>query len=551
MDSHPPRTPRLRAAVALVLLVLPVLLLGTAAPAAAHASLIGSDPAQGAVLEAAPGAVTFTFTESVSAVPDSTRVMDAGGVVVPSSVSASGPELTVSLDGPVGDGTLVILWRVVSADGHPVSGTLTFSVGAASDAALPPPVEPDAAGAPALLGLARALGYITLFLAAGLIAFAVLLLPLGSGADPPRTRVLALARRCAVLAALVWIAQVPLTAGYQFGGGPTDVGSWDSLSPAEYVVPAAVAFGLSASAVLAARARPGRQHQALALAPLLLAVAAPAFVGHTRAESPLALVIGADVLHLLAGSTWLGGLLALAITLRSLADEDGRAAEVLSRFSTLAAGILAALLLTGSFLAWRVLGSWSALVGIAYGRLLLVKIAAVVLVIGLAAWNRFRLLPRLRGSGGAGEGAALLRRTTLAEAGVLVAVLFVTGFLVDRSPEAEVAAVERERESVQTADLGDITVRVTMTPLLPGTNVVALEMSDAAGEPVEGLEAPVVRISSGDLDFGELELTNQGPGVYEGRGLLPEPGTWDVQVSLKVDEFTVPVDTVEFVIDAG
>jgi copper transport protein len=281
-------------------------------------------------------------------------------------------------------------------------------------------------------------------------------------------------------------------------------------------------------------------------------VAAPAFVGHTRAESPLALVIGADVLHLLAGSTWLGGLLALAITLRSLADEGGRAAEVLSRFSTLAAGILAALLVTGSFLAWRILGSLSALVDIAYGRLLLVKIAAVVLVICLAAWNRFRLLPRLRDSGGAGEGAAaMLRRTTLAEAGVLVAVLFVTGFLVDRSPEAEVAAVERERESVQTADLGDITVRVTMTPLLPGTNVVALEMSDAAGEPVEGLEAPVVRISSGDLDFGELELTNQGPGVYEGRGLLPEPGTWDVQVSLKVDEFTVPVDTVEFVVDVG
>ncbi len=104
---------------------------------------------------------------------------------------------------------------------------------------------------------------------------------------------------------------------------------------------------------------------------------------------------------------------------------------------------------------------------------------------------------------------------------------------------------------MQTASLGDIEVTVTMTPLLPGTNEVALQMRDAAGEPVEGLEAPVVRLVSGEVGFGEVELTNQGPGAYAGQALLSEPGTWDVQVSLKVTEFDNPVDTVEFVVEAS
>lgn len=92
---------------------------------------------------------------------------------------------------------------------------------------------------------------------------------------------------------------------------------------------------------------------------------------------------------------------------------------------------------------------------------------------------------------------------------------------------------------------------VTMTPLLPGTNEIALEMRDAAGEPGEGLEAPVVRLFSGDVDVGDVELTNQRPGICEGQALLSQPGAWDVEVSLRLSEFDNPVDIVDFVVDAG
>ena len=79
----------------------------------------------------------------------------------------------------------------------------------------------------------------------------------------------------------------------------------------------------------------------------------------------------------------------------------------MSRFSTLAAGVLAALVATGSFMAWRIVGSWDGLVSTDYGRLLLVKIGVALVAVAIAAVNRFVLLPR-----GGGALRTLLRAVT-------------------------------------------------------------------------------------------------------------------------------------------
>ena len=127
-----------------------VLALGTAAPASAHATLISTDPAQGAVLDAAPERIVFTFDESVVGVPDGVQVFDAQGAPVTSSAAVSGPELSVRLTEPVGDGTLVVAWRVVSEDGHPISGSLSFAIGAPSATVTSP--EDSAPGVPRCRG---------------------------------------------------------------------------------------------------------------------------------------------------------------------------------------------------------------------------------------------------------------------------------------------------------------------------------------------------------------------------------------------------------------
>ena len=534
-----------RLLAALLLPLASVLVLGAAAPAAAHATLVATDPAEGAVLATAPSAVTFSFNESVIGVPAGVTVFDATGTEIASSATVRDAQLVVSLDGEVDEGTLVVVWRLVSADGHPIGGSLSFSVGAPSDVVDVPTSSDADTDAPLLLGVLRWLAYVGLLVAAGVAAFAALFLPV-DGVGAARGRLRRTTLLAAVVAVLAWWAAVPVVALYQLGLPASGLGegsTWSSLAGWEYVVPAAVTAGLALAVVAGSR-------RGLVLVGCAVALAAPALTGHTRAATPEALVIAVDVLHLAAGALWLGGLVALALVLRSLAGHGDTGAEVLSRFSTWAAGILAVLVVAGSVMAWRVAGSVDALLDTTYGTLLIVKVLLVLVAIAIAAWNRFSLLPRLRDAErrpARDETAASVVRTTFAEAGVLVAVLLVTGFLVDRSPEPTVAvASSGAATGSETVRLDDISAEVVLEPLGVGPATLTLTMTDEAGQPAEGFEAPRMSLSTDGVDLGAVLLTNLGPGIYSGDVVLPTAGDWEVQVSLRTTEFDNPVRTVAF-----
>ena len=147
-------------------------------------------------------------------------------------------------------------------------------------------------------------------------------------------------------------------------------------------------------------------------------------------------------------------------------------------------------------------------------------------------------------------------RATTVEAVVLVAVLFVTGFLVDKSPEGDrapaSAAAEAEADpGTQTTTLGDIDVRATITPLVQGPNSVTIQLLNATGEPTEGVAPPVLRLASDRVVLGAIPLTQAIAGTYTGQFVLPAAGTWRMQVSLRVSEFANPVGELEFVVPGG
>jgi copper transport protein len=304
-------------------------------------------------------------------------------------------------------------------------------------------------------------------------------------------------------------------------------------------------------------ATPGRStRHLLAAVAGLLALAPLPLSGHTRAEDETVLVVTVDLLHLVAGAVWLGGLVGLALTLPGLAGRRDASAALVSRFSTAAASLLAAIVLSGSFLAWRIVGSWDALVTNGYGQLLLVKIGIAAVAVAIAAYNRFRLLPRFSDAAGFHDRVATARtlsRTTTAEAVVLVAVLLVTGFLVDKSPPREAlagpAVPAGASETVRTG-LGDVEALITISPSTTGMNTLTLRLRDAAGEPAEGTEPPRVRLTSGEL-AGDVPLARIDPGSYQGRVVIPRDGIWQVQVSLRLSEFENPVATVDFAVGTG
>ena len=131
---HPARM--LAILLAAGVLALPMVLL-TAAPAQAHAVLVRADPADGAVLPSAPSAVRLAFNEPVVPLGGGLRVFAADGTRVdlaraPERADVDAEDrsvVAVALPGDLPDGGYVVAWRVRSADGHAIAGTLRFTVG--------------------------------------------------------------------------------------------------------------------------------------------------------------------------------------------------------------------------------------------------------------------------------------------------------------------------------------------------------------------------------------------------------------------------------------
>ena len=146
MPTPVPRTLVLAAATALASLLLVL----SGGPAAAHTGLESSTPADGETLTAAPDAVTLTFATAVSS--EFAQVAVTG----PDGESVTAGDLTI--DGAVvsqpiaaeGDGGYVVAYRVVSDDGHPVSGQLAFTLTGTggSAAAKSAPAEPTPVDTP-------------------------------------------------------------------------------------------------------------------------------------------------------------------------------------------------------------------------------------------------------------------------------------------------------------------------------------------------------------------------------------------------------------------
>ena len=103
--------------------------LGCPAPAAAHTSLAASTPAAGAVVHPETGAVEMVFSGAVQPALSTVVVTGPDGADVSSgSPSATGPRLVQPVTAPLAPGSWTVSYRVMAADGHPVTGSLTFQV---------------------------------------------------------------------------------------------------------------------------------------------------------------------------------------------------------------------------------------------------------------------------------------------------------------------------------------------------------------------------------------------------------------------------------------
>lgn len=125
-----------------VLIGASALVLGSAHPAFAHDQLLSSEPAASAELSASPSEVSLEFSDKVLTVGAVILLVDESNTEwISAEPTLDGPTVTAPTDAALPDGSYEVRWRVVSSDGHPISGIIPFTVG---DAA--PVGEASAAG---------------------------------------------------------------------------------------------------------------------------------------------------------------------------------------------------------------------------------------------------------------------------------------------------------------------------------------------------------------------------------------------------------------------
>jgi copper transport protein len=511
-------------------------LLLTAAPASAHAVLLATTPSDGAHLDTPPSIVTMTFNEHVSAPLGAARVFDARGKRVDNgNVVASDKTVTVGLDETLADGCYIVTWRVISADSHPARGAFSFTVGSSSAACTSPPPDPSDRQYEIVGAIARAFAYAGTLLAAG----GALFLTVIHDQTDDRVRLARVVRGAAITGGVGVLVSLPIQGALATGLGLSAITKPGVLSDVMADgVGLEIALAIGGLAVLGF----GLRKRVAALLGAVVAAVSFAFAGHTTTTDPRWLVMSADIAHTATAAAWFGGLVLLALTLRTRRanDEDAVAAgAVVTRFTTMATICVLAVTITGTVLGWAEVRALRALTSTTYGQLLIAKAALAAVVALIGAYNHYRLVPALQRATNKGSNVwHHLLRTVRIEAVGMVVVLGLTAVLVNVTPARDAAGIGTIFSKTQA--IGDGSVNLVVDPNRAGSNAIHLYLLDPTGRPAALAVSVTLELSLPSNQLGPIRRQPfvAGPGHYQlNSSDLSISGKWTIVVRVQVSKF--------------
>ena len=530
-----------------------LLLLGFAAPEAlAHAALLRTTPGDSEILQSGPKEVTLTFGEDVGIGLGQLKVLSADGRRVDTGAPSQSDHATVvhiPLLSGIPEGTYVVIWRVVSADSHPVSGAFTFSVGkpsADSKSLLGKGNLTSIAAAPhapgIALGATRFLGFAALLVLLGGAIFCLVLWP--AGVPQLRKTFLIAALVEAAMAVLALVLEGPYAAGD--GLGKTfDRSLVDAVLKTKYGEATATRIAVAALAavsVIAVGKRAGRASAGLVAALGLVMATTWSAAGHAGVGSWEPWIDLADTAHVVFVSAWVGGLFVLGRGLRRWTDEEQ--AALLPGWSRLAFWSVMLLVATGVFATVREVGELGALFSTRYGLLLVAKYALVGLMLLFALVGRAYVRSRYTRPVVAAamdtaappetpedDEIAGLRRSVGIEVGIAVIVLVVTALLVNSRPAKDAYAPPYSGRSAA----GPLTVQIDIYPARKGLNGLHVYTVGTGGRTRDVAEV------TGFVQKGDEKITvdpkRKSLGHYEDLSLvIPGKGTWTIDLEIRVSD---------------
>jgi len=259
--------------------------------------------------------------------------------------------------------------------------------------------------------------------------------------------------------------------------------------------------------------------------------------GHATATSTPVLSQVEQWVHMIAGACWAGGLVLLILLIRERRDDPPVA--LARRYSTVALTAIAVVVATGLLRSVSELGGIGQLVHIwdsSYGRTLAIKVAVVLVVIGLGAINRYRSVGRLA------TDPSPLRRIASTEVVAAVGILLLTATLTSFAPPTNGGGSAPPPPSNVVAltgsDLGTTTtVALTVTPAQPGPNLYRASVTAFGTDTPVQADALTLQLNSvtqPTLPGTSVKFRPDGSGGWVAQSLDPStPGTFAMQAQIR------------------
>ncbi|OWA37771.1 hypothetical protein B9G55_06950 [Saccharibacillus sp. O16] len=510
--------------------------------ASAHATLLSSTPADQTSVAEMPEQILLTFNETIQGEFLSIVVTDTKGKKMPleeARLSRIDEHVVVAdRSGEFPDGIYTMNWRVVSADGHPIRGTIRFGVGSEgvlTDAGTAGGAADYTPGADTIVQ--RAILYTLLSLTAGSLLFLGFLLPveLRGNRDIVRPARIWFWGSLAGLLIVVLIglplqaklfADVPWSEAF---GKEILSQTLEGTSSGRMFLLQLLLLAMIAGAVVVNNLMNwGRRggHWTIAIIGFVLLLVTKALTGHAAGSEHVFAQVLADTLHLLGASVWVGGLLILLLLLpKAKRSEPTFWAASFRRFTPWAFGSVIALILSGVVMSLAHVPSWSALFDSRYGLLIVIK-AALLLVMGALGFLHFRRANRQNG-----ERSMV---SLAAELTVGIIVLVLAGLLTNvPTPQPAAAAPQTFSDKQQAQDSDDAVIALKVEPLQVGTSTFTVRFTDKYGALRTDWQQVTLKIApqASPDDYTEVRTQAQEGGNYTASGLyFGSAGLWKVEV---------------------
>ncbi|MBJ7460977.1 MAG: copper resistance protein CopC [Ilumatobacteraceae bacterium] len=484
----------------------------------AHAVLDNSVPTSGATLEETPLQIVLDFDESVESSLGYIKLFSSNGkrIQLPAVKADAADASIVRVVPPtLAQDSYVAVYRVISVDGHPVEGAITFRVGAGAVSNLASVIETalkdneTSSAVKVAMALMRLISYIAVAVVLAGIFFLL-------GSDTPRKTL----NRAVVLAGSVLGLSTALL--YLLHGMNASGGTWGQIanvSVVKDVFTTQVGQSLFARIVVSfllvcAIARWGNF---VAVFSFVILPFTYAFAGHAAVDSPAALTVALLALHVSAIGVWCGGLLLL------LFIANIRTTSIVEWFSRRAAILIAVAVATGVVQALLLMDGIGNLTKTSYGKALIAKVCVVGVMLICAAIVRRRFYE---------SGVSRLRAVLCAEVVVGLVVLSITAGMVAASPRPTVSNAPFSTALVQ----GDVIANITISPPRVGESEIHVIVSPPNGslDPVLAIKARF-SLASSSVPPIQAELNAVGPNHFVGKIQFVYPGQWKVDVIVSPD----------------